>query len=62
MGCGRQMKRKISQPISYSISVEDRDIVLRLNREAIDMDVLTRFLDNWKLDAIAPESKFMAWP
>ena len=50
----------MSQPISYSISVEDRDIVLRFNREAIDLDALTRFLDNWKLDAIAPESKLTA--
>jgi len=36
----------MSQPISYSISVEDRDIVVRFNREAIDMDALTIFLDN----------------
>lgn len=47
----------MSQQTSYSISVEERDIVVRFNRSSIDMDALVRFLDYLELEAIAKRSK-----
>ncbi|MDY6806848.1 MAG: hypothetical protein SXA11_23995 [Cyanobacteriota bacterium] len=42
----------MSQQTSYSISVEERDIVVRFNRSCIDMDALGRFLDYVELEAM----------
>ena len=47
----------MSQKTSYSISVEERDIVVRFNREVVNMDALVRFLDYVELEAIAKRSK-----
>ena len=47
----------MSKQTSYSISVEERDIVVRFNRSCIDMDALSRFLDYVELEAIAKKSK-----
>lgn len=41
----------MSQPISYSISVEDKDIILRIDRDAIDMEALNRFFDYLKFES-----------
>ena len=47
----------MSQPINYSIYVEDGDIVLRFNREAIAMNALNRFLDYLQFESIAQKSQ-----
>lgn len=47
----------MSQPISYSISVEDKDIILRINRDAIAMDALNPFLDYLQFESIAKKSQ-----
>jgi hypothetical protein len=47
----------MSKQTSYSISVEERDIVVRFNRSCIDLDALSRFLDYVELEAIAKRSK-----
>ncbi len=42
---------------AYSIAVEDTDIVVRLNREAIDQDALRRFLDYLDLETVRNQSQ-----
>lgn len=40
----------------YNITVENQDIIVRLNRDIIDRDTLTKFLDYLELEAIRKRS------
>ena len=40
----------------YSIAVEDRDIVIRLNSELVDRDALMRLLDYIEIESIRKRS------
>ncbi len=42
---------------AYSIVVENTDIVVRVNRNMIDQDALTRFLDYLELETIRKQSQ-----
>ncbi len=42
---------------AYSIVVENTDIVVRVNRNTIDQDALTRFLDYLELETIRKQSQ-----
>lgn len=41
----------------YNITVENQDIIVRLNRDIIDRDTLTKFLDYLELEAIRKRSR-----
>ncbi len=41
----------------YSIALEDTDIVVRLNRDAIDQEALTKFLDYLELETVRKRSQ-----
>ncbi len=41
----------------YSIALEDTDIVVRLNRDIIDQETLTKFLDYLELETVRKRSQ-----
>jgi hypothetical protein len=41
----------------YKIAFEDKDVVIRLNRDLVDEDELSRFLDYICLESIRKNSK-----
>jgi len=41
----------------YSIALEDTDIVVRLNRDTIDQEALTKFLDYLELETVRKRSQ-----
>ncbi len=47
----------MSEPSSYIITLENQDIVIRLNRESIDLDLLRTFLDYLELESIRNRSQ-----
>jgi hypothetical protein len=51
------IKQKMSEPSSYIITLENQDIVIRLNRESIDLDLLRTFLDYLELESIRNRSQ-----
>lgn len=51
------IKLKMSEPSSYIITLENQDIVIRLNRESIDLDRLRTFLDYLELESIRKRSQ-----
>jgi hypothetical protein len=46
-----------STPYGYSVVVESQDVVVRLNKDVIDRDAMTRFLDYLELELIRKRSK-----
>ncbi len=42
---------------AYSIALEDTDIVVRLNRDIIDQEALTKFLDYLELETVRKRSQ-----
>ena len=44
-------------PVSYSIIAEERDVVVRFNRDVVDWDAMTKFLDYLELESIRARSK-----
>jgi hypothetical protein len=44
-------------PYGYSVVVESQDVVVRLNKDVIDRDAMTRFLDYLELELIRKRSK-----
>ncbi|WP_413167070.1 hypothetical protein ACL6C3_10260 [Capilliphycus salinus ALCB114379] len=47
----------MSDPSNYSITLENQEIVVRLNRELIDVDSLRAFLDYLELESIRKRSQ-----
>ncbi|MEB3279829.1 MAG: hypothetical protein VKK42_13025 [Lyngbya sp.] len=47
----------MSEPSNYSITLENQEIVVRLNRELIDVDSLRVFLDYLELESIRKRSQ-----
>lgn len=41
----------------YSVVVENRDVVVRFNKEIVDWEALSRFLDYLELESIRNQSK-----
>ena len=41
----------------YSINVENRDVIVRFNRDTIDQDTLTKFLDYLELESLRKRSQ-----
>ena len=46
----------MKKPGTYSIAVENRDIVIRLNSELVDQDTLAKLLDYIELESIRKRS------
>ena len=44
-------------PYGYSIAAENRDVVVRFNRNIMDWDAMTRFLDYLELESLRTRSK-----
>lgn len=44
-------------PYGYSVVVESQDVVVRLNKDMIDRDAMTRFLDYLELELIRKRSQ-----
>jgi hypothetical protein len=47
----------MKQSEAYTISVEDQEIVIRLNEDMVDQEVLTKLLDYIELESIRRRSK-----
>lgn len=47
----------MSEPSNYTITLENKDIIIRLNRELIDLDQLRMFLDYLELESIRKRSQ-----
>lgn len=47
----------MSEPSNYTITLENKDIIVRLNRELIDLDQLRMFLDYLELESIRKRSQ-----
>lgn len=47
----------MKQRATYSIDIENQDIVVRLDARAVDQDSLVKFLDYLELEAIRKRSK-----
>ena len=44
-------------PYGYSIAAENRDVVVRFNRNIMDWDAMTKFLDYLELESLRTRSK-----
>ncbi|MBD2481380.1 hypothetical protein [Planktothrix sp. FACHB-1365] len=44
----------------YSISLENQDIIIKLNREMVNLDLLTQFLEYLELESIRNRSQLTA--
>ena len=44
-------------PYGYSITAENQDVVVRFNRDIVDWEAMTRFLDYLELESIRTRSK-----
>ena len=44
-------------PYGYSITAENQDVVVRFNRNIMDWDAMTRFLDYIELESLRMRSK-----
>ncbi|MEL7038698.1 MAG: hypothetical protein AAFO04_24255 [Cyanobacteria bacterium J06592_8] len=47
----------MSESSNYSITLDNQDIIVRLNRESIDLDHLRIFLDYLELESIRKQSQ-----
>lgn len=50
----------MSNPSLYSISLENQDIIIKLNREMVNLELLTQFLDYLELESIRNRSQLTA--
>ena len=50
-------QNKMSEQSNYTIRLENKDIVVRLNRESIDLEQLRMFLDYLELESIRKRSQ-----
>ncbi|MBE9142841.1 hypothetical protein [Planktothrix mougeotii] len=47
----------MSNPSLYSITLENQDIIIKLNREMVNLELLTQFLDYLELESIRNRSQ-----